>query len=170
MEAQPTGVDVVQEAVRLARVVAAGRATRDDAEQLVALGTRLARRASATWSVRQQYRRDRDESAAIALMRAVGNAAVVSTAGEVRAALAERPGMAPLDYLASLSLAMLPAWPLPDDDAAEVVVYRRSGTGFGRLWAAIASGDDTEIERAVAKMTDIAVHGPSEFWARGLGD
>ncbi|MCX5054517.1 MULTISPECIES: hypothetical protein [unclassified Streptomyces] len=76
----------------------------------------------------------------------------------------------PLDYLTSLGLATLPAWPLPNDAAAEVVVHRRSGTGFSRLWAAIGSGDDAEIDRAIARATDVAVHGPSEFWARGLGD
>ncbi|WP_371645578.1 hypothetical protein OG974_05125 [Streptomyces sp. NBC_00597] len=58
----------------------------------------------------------------------------------------------------------------PNDAAAEVVVYRRSGTGFSRLWAAIGSGDDAEIDRTIARATDVAVHGPSEFWARGLGD
>lgn len=170
MTAQPTGVDLVQEAVRLARAVAAGRATREDAEQLVALRATLARRTSATWSKRQQYRPDRDAPVAINLMNAVGNLAVVSTAGKIRAALAERCGMLPLDYLTSLSLATLPAWPLPDDDAADVVVYRRSGTGFSRLWAAIGSGDDTETDRAIAKLTETSVHGPSQFWARGLGD
>ncbi|MDR3079534.1 MAG: hypothetical protein LBV60_01150 [Streptomyces sp.] len=60
MTAQPTGADLVQEAVRLARAIAAGRATRGDAEQLIALGRTLARRTSATWSARQQYRPDRD--------------------------------------------------------------------------------------------------------------
>ncbi|MGR4882866.1 hypothetical protein ACIPUC_26150 [Streptomyces sp. LARHCF249] len=94
----------------------------------------------------------------------------MSTAGEIRDALGERPGMTPLDYLTSLGLATLPAWPLPNDAAAEVVVYRRSGTGFSRLWAASGSGDDAEIDRAIAGATDVAVHGPSEFWARGLGD
>jgi hypothetical protein len=103
-------------------------------------------------------------------MNAVGNAAVVSTAGEIRAALGERPGMPPLDYLTSLGLATLPARSLPNDAAAEVVVYRRSGTGFSRLWAAIGSGDDAEIDRAIARVTDVAIHGASEFWARGLGD
>ncbi|MGW0948499.1 hypothetical protein ACWD4O_38915 [Streptomyces sp. NPDC002623] len=94
----------------------------------------------------------------------------MSTAGEIRAALAERSGMPPLDYLTSLSLSTLPAWPLPDHDATQVVVYRRNGTGFSALWNAIGSGDDTEIDRAIAKLTDAAVHGPSQFWARGLGD
>ncbi|MFD0386548.1 hypothetical protein ACFQ2B_40850 [Streptomyces stramineus] len=115
-------------------------------------------------------RPDLDAPAAINLMNAVGNAAVISTAGQIRAALAERPGMAPLDYLTSLNLATLPAWPLPDDDEAEIVVYRRGATGFGRLWAAVGSGDDAEIDRAIAKATEFAGHGPSEFWARGLGD
>lgn len=170
MTAQPTGADLVQEAARLARAVATGRATHQDAEQLIALGATLARRTSATWSKRQQYRPDRNAPAAINLMNAVGNLAVVSSAGEIRAALAERPKMPPLDYLTSLSLATLPAWPLPDDDAAEVVVYLRSGTGFSRLWAAIGSGDDTETDRAIGKLTGTAVHGPSQSWARGLGD
>lgn len=170
MTAQPTGVDLVREAARLAHAVAAGRATPDDAEQLVALGATLAHRTSTTWSARQQHRPDRDAPAAINLKNAVGNAAVVSTASEIRAALAERPAMPPLDYLTSLGLATLPAWPLPGDDAAVVVVYRRGGTGFGRLWAAISSGDHAEIDRAIAKLTEAAVHGPSEFWARGMGD
>ncbi|MFE4539667.1 hypothetical protein ACFRKB_32155 [Streptomyces scopuliridis] len=165
-----TGTDLVQEAAHLARAVAAGRATHEDAEQLVALGATLAHRTSDTWSARQQYHPDRDAPAAINLMNGVGNLAVVSTAGEIRGALGERLGMPPLDYLTSLGLATLPAWPLPDDDAVEVVVYRRSGTGFGRLWTAIANGDDTEIDRAIAKAAHFAVHGPSEFWARGLGD
>ena len=34
----------------------------------------------------------------------------------------------------------------------------------------VGSGDDAEIDRAMARATDVAVHGPSEFWARGLGD
>lgn len=170
MTAQPTGNDLVREVTRLARSVAAGRATPEDADQLVVLGTTLARRTSSTWSARQKRRPDRDAPVAINLMNAVGNAAVVTTAGEIRAALAQRPGMPPLDYLTSLNLATLPAWPLPDDDETKVVVYRRGGTGFGRLWDAIGSGDDAEIDRAIAKATDAAVHGPSEFWARSLGD
>ncbi|MGW1226094.1 hypothetical protein [Streptomyces sp. NPDC002530] len=169
MTDQPAGVGLVREAVRLARAVAAGRATRADADRLVALGAWLAHRTSATWS-RRQDRPHRNASAAINLMRAVGNAAEVKTAGEIRAALAERSGMAPLDYLTGLGLATLPAWPLPDDDAAEVVVYRRGGTGFSHLWTAIGSGDGTDIDRAIATALEVAVHGPSEFWARGLGD
>lgn len=90
--------------------------------------------------------------------------------GEVRAALAERPGLAPLDYLRSLGLGSLPAWPLPGDDAAEIVVFRRGDTGFARLWTAVGSGDDGEIDLAVAKATETAIHGPSGFWAKGLGD
>lgn len=170
MAVDPTGADLVQEAVRLARAVAVGGATPDDAEQLVALGVKLARQTSRTWSVHQKYRPNRDAPAAIDLMNSVGNAAVVSTAGEIRAALAERPGMAPSDYLASLGLATLPAWPLPDDAGTVVVVYRRSGTGFSSLWNAIGSGDDSEIDSAIAKATEFAVHGPSEFSARHLGD
>ncbi|MGW0491161.1 hypothetical protein [Streptomyces olivaceus] len=166
MTAQPTGADLVHEAARVACTVATGRATRADAEQLVSLGRALAHWMGTAWSARQQHRPDRDAPAAINLMRAVGNAAVVSSAGEVRAALAERPAMAPPDYLASLNLATLPAWPLPADAAAEVVVYRRGGTGFGRLWNAIGSGDEAEIDRVIAK----AAQGPSGFWARSLGD
>ncbi|MEJ8654681.1 hypothetical protein WKI65_43285 [Streptomyces sp. MS1.AVA.3] len=137
LTAQPTGVDLAREAARLARAVAACRTTRQDAEQLVPLGGKLARRTNATWSARQQHRPDRDAPARLPHEPEPGHA----------------PGLAPTDGA-----------------AAEVIVCRRGGTGFGRLWTAIGSGDKTEIERAIAKLNDVAVHGPSEFWARGLGD
>lgn len=79
------------------------------------------------------------------------------------------PESYPLDCLTSLGLATLPAWPLPNDAAAEAV-HRCGGTGFSRLWAAVGSGDGAEIDRAIARAAGVAVHGPSEFWARGLGD
>lgn len=163
----PDGAHLVQETVRLARAVAAGES--GHAHDLVAHGVALARRCSDTYRTRQEHR-PRTGSIAHDLMHAVGNAAVVRTAGDVRAALAERPGMEPPLYLRSLSLATLPEWPLPDDDAAEVVVYRRGGTGFGLLWNAVAVGDEAEVQRLVARLTESAVHGPSGFWARGLGD
>ncbi|MFE7118201.1 hypothetical protein ACFU99_22565 [Streptomyces sp. NPDC057654] len=169
MTAQPTGVTLVREATRIARAVATGRTTREEAEELVALGAKIAHRTSTTWSASQKYRPGWNTPAAINLMNAVGNLAVVSTAGKLCAALEERPGMSPLDYLTSLRLDTLPAWPLPDDAAAVVVVYRRGGTGFSRLWSAIGKGDEAEINRAITKLID-AIHGPSGFWARGLGD
>lgn len=166
----PTGLDLVQETVRLSRALAAGAGKPGDAEQLVTLGKALARRSSATFQTRQQHHPRPGAPAAINLMNAVGNAAIVSTAGEIRSALAERPAMGPEDYLKSLSLATLPSWPLPDDNAAEVVVYRRSGAGFGKLWNAIGCGDAAETDRAIAKLNEGGVDGPSAYWARGLGD
>ncbi|MFF8910542.1 hypothetical protein [Streptomyces olivaceoviridis] len=163
----PTGARLVQEAVRLARAVAAGEP--GHAQDLVDLGVALAHKCSHTYQ-RSQDHRARTGSAASDLMRAVGNAAVVRTAGEVRAALAGRPEMEPHLYLRSLGLATLPVWPLPGDDAAEVVVYRGGGTGFGRLWNAVGAGDEAETDRLVERLTETAVHGPSGFWARGLGD
>jgi hypothetical protein len=164
----PTGVDLVRETVRVARAVAAGE--RGHARRLVELGQALARQSSTTYRVDQEARPD-SGSAAIDLMRAVGNSALACTAGEVRAALAERPGMAPDLYLRSLRLATLPAWPLPSDDDADIVVYGGGGTHVGLLWHAIATGDEPKIERRTAELETIAVHGPDRsWWARGLGD
>ncbi|MER5277776.1 hypothetical protein ABT025_18735 [Streptomyces sp. NPDC002809] len=169
MTEQPTGPDLVQQTVTLSRTVAVGRATRDEAELLVSLGRAIAHRASDTFVTSQQYRHAWDDPAAIKMMNAVGNAAIVMAADEVRAALAERPGMAPELYLRSLGLAALPAWPLPDDDASHVIVFRRSGVGFGDLWRAIGDGDEAEIDRVIGKVNEYVL-GPSGFWARSLGD
>ncbi|MEV6810191.1 hypothetical protein, partial [Streptomyces sp. NPDC051129] len=140
----PTGVDLVRETVRVARAVAAGE--RGLAQHLVELGQALAHQSSATYRVDQDDRPD-SGSLDIDLMRAVGNSAIACTAGEVRAALAERPGMAPHLRLRSLRLATLPDWPLPDDDEADVVVYGGGGTAVGLLWHAIRTGDEAEVQR-----------------------
>ncbi|MFH9299469.1 hypothetical protein [Streptomyces sp. NPDC017520] len=165
MTVQP---DLIDASVHLARVVAAGRATREEAEQLVHHGATIAARASAMRGG-QRHSSDDDAPAAIKLRNAAGGGGgTVATAGEIRAALAERP-MAAHDYLRSLSLATLPAWPLPDDDATVVVVYRGGASGFGGLWEAIGSGDETEIARAVSKARDLVL-GPSIVTPKGLGD
>ncbi|WP_030753220.1 hypothetical protein [Streptomyces sp. NRRL S-31] len=165
----PTGVDLVRETVRVTRAVVAGE--RGHAQRLVELGQALARQSSETYRVRQDGRPN-SGSAAIDLMRAVGNSARACTVGEVRAALADRPGMAPHLRLRSLRLATLPDWSLvPDDDSADIVVYGGGGTAVGLLWTAIATGDEEAIARRVTTLEDIAVHGAGEsWWARGLGD
>jgi len=162
--------DLIDTAVRIAGVVAAGRATRDDAEQLVHHGAAIAARAS-TMKVGRRNSPSSDDSAAIRLMHAAGGGGTVATAGEIRAALAERPGLPPQDYLRSLSLATIPAWPLPDNDATLVVVYRRSANGFSGLWQAICTGDEAQIARAVGRAREL-VGGSSPYAVspRGLGD
>ncbi|WP_030568522.1 hypothetical protein [Streptomyces aureocirculatus] len=69
-----------------------------------------------------------------------------------------------------MSLATLPAWPLPDDDATVVVVYRRSARGFGSLWEAVGSGDEQQIDRAVGKARELVASSPFTITPRGLGD
>lgn len=162
MTATPTGTTLVHEALQAARGVVAGHP--GAAQLLVDLAPRLSGQASAT------YRRSQDHdpnsgSPAIDLMRATGNSATVTTAGEIRAALAERPAMTPQDHLKSLRLATLPALPLPDDDAVKVVVYRLGAPGLDLL-EAVGAGDEAEVDRIAAKLSA----GPSGFSARGLGD
>ncbi|MFF4179629.1 hypothetical protein [Streptomyces sp. NPDC001750] len=159
----PTIADYIDESVLLIRAIVGGEPS--DPQRLIDLGRVLARHSSTTWRTLQD-RRPNSGVLAIDLMRAVGNLAVARTAGEVRAALAERPSMDPHDYLRSLCLATLPAWPLTVDNAAPVVVYRRGGRGFGPLWDAVGLGDEAEIER----ISDQIIQGATDFWARGLGD
>ncbi|MEU2441830.1 hypothetical protein ABZ595_37460 [Streptomyces rubradiris] len=164
----PTGVDLVRETIRVTRAVVAGE--RGHAQRLVELGQALGRQSSETYRVRQDHRPDTG-SAALDLMHAVGNSAVATTAGEVRRALADRPTMAPRDYLKSMRLYTLPHWPLPEDDEADIVVYGGGGTFVGLLWSAIATGDEQKVERLTADLEAIAVTGAREsWWARGLGD
>ncbi|WP_228994382.1 hypothetical protein [Streptomyces sp. DH8] len=162
MTATPTGPTLVHQALQAARNAVAGHP--GAAQLLVDLAPRLSRQASTTYR-RSQDHEPNSGSPAIDLMRATGNSATVTTAGALRAALAERPGMAPHDYLRSLRLAILPAWPLPDDDTVEVVVYKPGAPGLDLL-EAVANGDGPEIERITAKLAA----GPSTFSARGLGD
>ncbi|WP_031129431.1 hypothetical protein [Streptomyces aureocirculatus] len=96
MTAQPTGPGLVQQALTLSRIVAAGHATRDEAEQLVHHAATIAARASTMRGVGQRYHPDADDSAAIRLMHAAGGGGTVATAGEIRAALADRPAPAGL--------------------------------------------------------------------------
>ncbi|WP_327335092.1 hypothetical protein [Streptomyces anulatus] len=162
MTALPTGTTLVQMALQTARAVVAGHP--GAAQLLAGLAPRLSRQASATYR-RSQHHEPNTGSPAIDLMRAAGNSATVSTAGEIRAALATRPAMRPQDYLKSMTLATLPAWPLPDDDTFEVVVYKGGAPGLDLL-AAVGAGDEVEVERITAKLSE----GPSMFSARGLGD
>lgn len=162
MTATPTGTTLVQEALQAAHAVVVGRP--GAAQQVADLAPHLSRQASATYRRSQEYRPN-SGSPAIDLMRAAGNSATVSTAGHIRAALATRPGMDPHDYLKSMRLATLPAWPLPDEDAFEVVVYMRSAPGL-RLLTAVGASDEAEIERIAGQLAQ----GPSDFSARSLGD
>ncbi|MGW5989466.1 hypothetical protein ACWFRT_13810 [Streptomyces anulatus] len=162
MTALSTGTTLVHEALQTARAVVAGRP--GAAQRLADLAPRLSRQASATYR-RSQEHEPNTGSPAIDLMRATGNSATVTTVGALRAALAERPAMAPQDYLKSLRLATLPAWPLPDDDTFEVVVYKPGAPGLDLL-DAVANGDGPEVDRIADKL----VEGPSTFSARGLGD
>ncbi|MFJ2186304.1 hypothetical protein ACIOJG_37475 [Streptomyces anulatus] len=169
MTAQPTGTDLVQTTARLSRAVAAGRATWAEAEELVDLASKIATLSAAAFRPSRKYNVDDDAPAAIAIRDAVGNLGTVTTAGALRAALAERPGMAPHDYLRSLRLATLPAWPLPTTDDTVIVVYRAGAPGFGGLWEAIGSRDDAAIDRAVSRTNELIL-GPTGLSTRGLGD
>lgn len=162
MTALPTGTTLVHEALHAARGVIASH---PGAAQLLAdLAPHLSRQAAIGYR-RSQDHQPNSGSPAIDLMRATGNSATVTTAGALRAALAERPAMTPQDHLKSLRLATLPVLPLTDDDTVEVVVYKLGAPGLDLL-DAVAAGDGPEIDRIAAKLAE----GPSTFSARGLGD
>ncbi|MEU8545312.1 hypothetical protein AB0C52_35815 [Streptomyces sp. NPDC048717] len=163
-----TNLEILDEMLPRVRAAAAGDA--GHAEWLAERAPWLARRVSESWRPMQDYRPDTG-SLAIDLRNAVGNSAIATTAGAVRKALAERPAVPPQDYLTMLGLASLPAWPLPDDDEHDVVVYQRSGTGTGRLWGAIADGDEDETARAIAWARECVTHGgPDMLSGRARGE
>ncbi|MFE3381330.1 hypothetical protein [Streptomyces anulatus] len=162
MTALPTGTTLVHEALHAARGVIAGHP--GTAQLLANFAPRLSRQAAIGYR-RSQDHQPNSGSPAIDLMRATGNSATVTTAGALRAALAERPAMAPQDHLKSLCLATLPALPLTDEDTVEVVVYKLGAPGLDLL-DAVANGDGPEIDRIAAKLAE----GPSTLSARGLGD
>ncbi|MEU5442752.1 hypothetical protein [Streptomyces griseofuscus] len=154
----------VHEVVGLTRTIVAGHRQPGDAQRLIEQSYRLAHRRNPDWRPRQRGLRY-EAPAAIALMRRVGLGALVVHADGVRAALNERPSMAPDLYLRSLRLGTLPAWPLPDDGDTQVMVYSLRFVCAG-LWEAVVNDDGAELDRAVARL----LWTPSGISARHLGD
>ncbi|MEU7206096.1 hypothetical protein [Streptomyces sp. NPDC045470] len=156
---------LIHDTIDLTRAIVAGDRQPGDAERLIRHGYLIAHQWSSDWRSRQRSPKCGDP-AAIALMHRVGLAAVVTHAGGLRAALRERPGMDPELYLRSLRLGVLPAWPLPDDGDTEVVVYSLRMPGVAPLWSAVASYDDDETDRQIARLR----RGSRWVSARSLGD
>ncbi|MET9736473.1 hypothetical protein ABZZ79_39455 [Streptomyces sp. NPDC006458] len=156
---------LVRETIDLARAIVAGRREPGDAQRLIDHGYLVAHQWNGDWRPRQRPAQF-GAPAAISLMNRVGLGAVVIHADGLRAALGERPRMAPELYLRSLCLGVLPAWPLPDDGDTEVVVYSLRFSGVASLWDAIASRDDTETDRQTVRLCE----GSRWISARSLGD
>lgn len=158
----PAGVELIDETVRVARLVAAGEQGHTD--RLAALGQALSQQTN--HYRRRGGRRRRSTygdmpSPAIRMMRETADGPLVRTAGHVRAVLAGR-GMTPYEHLRSMALETLPRWPLPDDDTADVVVYRASYPGAGSLWNAVADHDEPRIARLNARLAE-DMHGPPDY-------
>lgn len=155
----PSGADLVLETVRVARLVAAGEP--GHAHHLVDLGRALARRVARTV---QPWTDSPDDTPSLAIqMMRQANRGTVWPAHQVRDALAERPAMAPYDYLRSLGLETLPRLSLPVPDTFDLVVYRASAPATSLLWNSIADGDETLINQVVTRLTTLVLHGPDTF-------
>jgi hypothetical protein len=159
-----TTAQLITDTIDLARAIASGHRTPGDAQQLVNNGNLLSRHFSDTWRPQQSEVRY-PESEAITLMHRTGLGALVVPAGALRDALLAQRNMDPELYLRSLRLGALPAWPLPDDRDAEVMLYSLR-MPVAQLWLAITEGDAAEVDRQAARLAE----GSRWLGARSLGD
>lgn len=149
---------LLRDTERVARAVAAGDTSKS--HELVRLGKELSRAAQPNL-----HRREAEpaESQPIMLMRQASQWPIVRTAGDIRAALAERPMIPPVNHLKMLRLGTLPVWPLPADDAAEILLYHHGHGCLALLLEPIGAGDEPATAKAITTLTRTLTYGPRDY-------